>query len=158
MFTLYLALLLSPMRWAAYYSDGQPAEGFSGFQLLILDGDYHPPLGELRKGRSLLGYVSIGEIEQTRSPFKAAKARGVIVGENQNWKGSFFVDVRSAWWTARVKLLVQQAVSQGFQGVFLDTVDDAEYLESKDASEFRGMKDAMAQVILEVRRGFPAIL
>src|SRR5262249_34184681 len=102
-------------------------------------------------------YVSIGEIEQTRGPFKTAKDKGVIAGENENWKGSFFVDVRSAWWVNQVKLAVRSALSQGFHGVFLDTVDDAEYLEDKDARAFRGMKDAMAKLILEVRREFPSI-
>jgi len=158
MFILCLALLWSPVRWAAYYSEAQPPEGFEGFQLLILDSDYHPPLAALTKVHSLLGYISIGEVEQTRSHFNSAKAQGVLLGENQNWKGSFFVDARNAWWRERVKILTRQTLKQGFQGVFLDTVDDAEYLEDKDPAAFRGMKDAMAQLILEVRREFPAIL
>ena len=144
MFTLCLVLLMSPIRWAAYYSDVPPAGGFRDFQMLILDSVYHPPLDELSRGRTLLGYISVGEIEQTRSPFKPAKAKGVLAGENENWKGSFFVDVRSA-------------LDQGFDGVFLDTIDDAEYLEDKDAAVFRGMKDAMVRLILEIRREFPAI-
>jgi len=157
MLTLYLVLLISPIRWAAYYSDVPPAGGFRDFKLLILDSVYHPPLGELKRGRTLLGYVSVGEIEQTRSPFEPAKAKGVLAGENENWKGSFFVDVRSTWWVDQVKIAVRHALDQGFDGVFLDTIDDAEYLEDKDAAVFRGMKDAMVRLILEIRREFPAI-
>src|SRR5256886_2261424 len=157
MFTLCLVLLMSPIRWAAYYSDVPPAGGFRDFQMLILDSVYHPPLDELSRGRTLLGYISVGEIEQTRSPFKPAKAKGVLAGENENWKGSFFVDVRSTWWVDQVKIAVRHALDQGFDGVFLDTIDDAEYLEDKDAAVFRGMKDAMVRLIVEIRREFPAI-
>ena len=66
MYTLFLVLLMSPIRWAAYYSDVPPAGGFRDFQMLILDSVYHPPLDELSRGRTLLGCISVGEIEQTQ--------------------------------------------------------------------------------------------
>ena len=152
-----LAILLFPIRWAAYYSGDQPAQGLSEFQLLILDSDFHSGLAPLAKDRTLLGYISIGEVESTRAHFNLAKAKGVLAGENENWKGSFFVDVRNAWWTDQVKMLVRQTLQRGFHGVFLDTVDDAEYLEDKDSRVYGGMQDAMARLILEIRKEFPQI-
>jgi uncharacterized protein (TIGR01370 family) len=145
-----------PVRWAAYYSGVKPPSGFSGFQLLILDSDSHPPLEPLRSDRKLLGYVSVGEAEQTREYFDRIKTQGLFAGENENWPGSFFVDVRDRRWNEQVLMLVRQAIRQGFHGVFLDTVDDAEYLEDKDPQSYAGMKDAMARLILDVRREFPA--
>src|SRR5262245_52962660 len=127
-----MAVLIFPIHWAAYYSADAPQGGFSGFQLLVLDSDAHPPLSSLPAGCTALGYLSIGEIENSRSHFQPAKAKGILAGENENWKGSFFVDVRNPWWGHEVRTLVRQILRQGFDGVFLDTVDDAEYLESKD--------------------------
>src|SRR5258708_6092452 len=115
---VFLALLLFPIRWAAYYSDVQPAGGFSEFQLLILDSDSHRDLASLARDRTLLGYISIGEVENARAHFNLAKAKGVLAGENQNWTGSFFVDVRNPWWTEQVKTLTRQALQRGFHGVF----------------------------------------
>lgn len=157
MSALLLAMVLFPVRWAAYYSGVQPAESLAEFQLLILDSDFHPDLAPLAKNHTLLGYISIGEVESTRAHFNLAKGKGVLAGENENWKGSFFVDVRNAWWTEQVKMLIRQTLQRGFHGVFLDTVDDAEYLEDKDNGAYRGMLEAMARLILEIRREFPKI-
>jgi uncharacterized protein (TIGR01370 family) len=145
------------VRWAAYYSGVLPSNGFSGFQLLVLDSDSHPLLSPLLPGRKVLGYVSVGEAEQTRNYFDRVKTQGLFAGENENWPGSFFVDVRDRRWTEQVLTLVRATIQQGFLGVFLDTVDDAEYLEDKDPRSYAGMKDAMARLILEVRRAFPDI-
>jgi uncharacterized protein (TIGR01370 family) len=154
---IFLAMLLATVRWAAYYSGAEPAGGLSEFHLLILDSDSHPALAPLSNGRTLLGYISIGEVENTRAHFNLAKAKGILGGENENWKGSFFVDVRNPWWTEQVKALTRQVLQQGFHGVFLDTADDAEYLEDKDNRAYRGMQDAMARLVLDVRREFPKI-
>ena len=146
-----------PVRWAAYYSGVKPPSGFSGFRLLVLDGDSHPPLEPLRRGRTLLGYISVGEAQQTREYFDGIKTQGLLAGENENWPGSFFVDVRDSRWNEKVRILVADIIRQGFDGIFLDTVDDAEYLEDKDPQAYAGMKDAMAGLILGVRREFPGI-
>src|SRR5436305_4671086 len=88
------SLANEPVRWAAYYAAALPAGGFSGFQLLVLDSDSHPPLEPLTASRTLLGYISIGEAEQSRPYFERLKTEGLFVGENENWPGSFFVNVR----------------------------------------------------------------
>jgi hypothetical protein len=79
-----------PVHWAAYYAGALPPGGFSGFQLLVLDSDSHPPLAPLHPGRKLLGYISIGEAEQTREYFDRIKTQGLFAGENENWPGSLF--------------------------------------------------------------------
>ncbi|HYR84029.1 MAG TPA: endo alpha-1,4 polygalactosaminidase [Terriglobia bacterium] len=159
---LLILYMLSPwseqhVRWAAYYSGIQPEDAFYGFKLLILDRDDHPPIASLQKGRTLLGYISVGEAEKARGYFDRLQKQGLLVAENVNWPGSFYVDVRSPQWPEEIKTLVRHVVNQGFNGVFLDTVDDAEYLENRDPDSCRGMKDAMAQLILDVRREFPDI-
>lgn len=152
-----MAVLLFPTHWAAYYSADAPRGGFSGFQLLVLDSDAHPPLSSLPKGCTSLGYLSIGEIENNRAHFGLAKEKGILAGENGNWKGSFFVDMRNPWWNHEVRTLVNGILQQGFDGVFLDTIDDAEYLESQDGRRYAGMQDAMVQLIRDIRREFPHI-
>jgi polysaccharide biosynthesis protein PelA len=157
--TLFFSAIFAkePIHWAAYYSDELPPNRFAGFQLLVLDADSHPPLSLLLKNRVLLGYISIGEVEKSRKHFAGVKAEKLLAGQNANWPDSYFVDVRDRRWTSRVKRIIKDVLQQGFHGVFLDTVDDAEYLESKDPKLYQGMKDAMARLILDVRREFPGI-
>ena len=153
--TATLALALA-IQWAAYYAEAVPPGGFAGFNLLVLDNDSHPDLKPLvQSGKTILGYISIGEVENVRGHFKEVKAEGLLLGENKNWPGSYFVDVRDRRWTERVKGLVRQTLQKGFQGVFLDTVDDAQFLESTEPNRNKGMNDAMARLILEIRKTFP---
>ena len=109
-------------------------------------------------GKTLLGYISIGEVESKKAHFARAKAAGILAGENENWKGSYFVDVRDRRWSDQVLKLVGDDVKNGFQGVFFDTVDDAHLLQTRDPKKYAGMQDAMAQLIMEVRRQYPSIL
>ena len=150
-----LALVLA-IQWAAYYAEAVPPGGFAGFNLLVLDSDFHPELKPLiQSGKTVLGYISIGEVEDVRTHFKEVKAEGLLRGENPNWKGSHFVDVRDRRWRNRVKALVREILKKGFHGVFLDTVDDAEFLEQTEPAKNKGMNDAMATLVIEVRKEFP---
>jgi polysaccharide biosynthesis protein PelA len=148
----------APIRWAAYYSETQPAGGLTPFDLLVLDNEYFPPLQPLlKRGATVLGYISVGEVEHNRYYFKDVRAQGLLLGENADWKGSYYVDVRDRRWRDRVRSVVRETLRKGFTGVFLDTVDNAEYLEAKDPVKFRGMNSAMAALILDIRKEFPGI-
>jgi polysaccharide biosynthesis protein PelA len=152
-----VTLQTPPIRWAAYYSQ-EASANLNEFDLLILDSDSHPPLAPLSKSvKTLLANISIGEVGNNRVHFGEIKSAGILIGENEVRKGSYFVDVRDRRWTDRVTKLVGEAVRNGFQGVFLDTVDDAALLEARDPRKYAGMQDAMASLIVEVRHQFPSI-
>jgi uncharacterized protein (TIGR01370 family) len=148
-----------PGTWVCYYSDLAPLAAFNNFDLLVLDSDSHPALGPLSdRGKRLFGYISVGEVENHRSYFNEVQAEGILLQENVNWKGSFFVDVRDLRWTKRiVEKLIPEMLRRGFHGIFLDTVDNAPHLERVDARRYRGMTAGMVSLIRAIRQHFPRV-
>lgn len=146
-------------RWAVYYAQAAPAAAFDPFRLIVFDSDAHPDLVPLaRSGKTLLGYLSLGEVEDYRSYYRAVRAEGILLQENQNWQGSFFVDARDARWKRRVlDDLVPKILAGGFDGVFLDTLDNPPHLERTDPVKYRGMTGAAADLVRSIRHRYPRI-
>ncbi len=162
---LVLALLATPsiradtvpMPWAVYYAADLPPTAFYGYDLLVFESDRHPPLEPLvDRGKKVLGYLSLGEVNENRPYFAEVKNEGLLLNENQNWKASYFVDVRDMRWTRRViDELVPAILRRGFQGIFIDTLDNPGHLERTDPKAYAGMADAGARLVRTLRRNFP---
>jgi polysaccharide biosynthesis protein PelA len=146
-------------RWVVYYSDKAPEEAFDPYSLIALDSDYHPPLEALReKGKTLLGYISLGEVEEWRSWFEAVKQDGILGRENENWPGSYFVDLRDPRWVKRViEDLIPQILHKGFDGLILDTLDNAETMERENPARYRGMAKGAANLVKAIKLHYPQI-
>ncbi|WP_448204819.1 endo alpha-1,4 polygalactosaminidase [Azospirillum sp. sgz302134] len=145
--------------WVVYYADKEPVKAFEPYRLLVLDSKHHPPLRALKdRGKTLLGYISLGEVEQHRPWFDRVKGWGLLSAENPNWPGSFYVDVRDKRW---VKLVVEELVPsilrQGFDGIFLDTLDNPPHLERTDAKRWAGMTEGAARLVRAIRANWPSI-
>lgn len=143
--------------WVVYYSDQAPLDAFDPYGVVVLDSEYHPPLRPLAdRGKTLLGYVSLGEVERHRPWFAAVEAEGLLGAENPNWPGSFYVDVRDPRWTQRVLTdIVPGILRRGFHGVFLDTLDNPVYLEEADPARWAGMTEAAATLVRALRLHYP---
>jgi uncharacterized protein (TIGR01370 family) len=146
-------------RWVVYYSDQAQVEEFRNFGLVVLDSDRHPPLGPLSAdGKTLLGYISLGEIEQQRPEFQAVKTEGILAGENPQWPGAYYVDLRDRRWRRLViEQMAPRILASGFQGIFLDTLDSAVELERRYPDKYRGMTTAAASLVKALRAAFPHI-
>jgi uncharacterized protein (TIGR01370 family) len=147
------------MTWLAYYSDQAPVEAFESYNLLVLDSTCHPPLSSLAaNGKTILGYVSLGEVENYRPWFPDVQAEGILLKENPNWKGSFYIDVRDPRWTERVlNAIVPGILKEQFTGIFLDTLDNPVELERADPERHRGMRLAAASLVRRLRARFPGV-
>lgn len=145
--------------WLVYYADAEPVEAFQPFDLLVLDSQFHPPLPVLRdRGKVLLGYISLGEVEQHRPWFDAVRAEGILLQENKFWPGSFFVDVRDRRWVKRViEDLIPDILHAGFDGLFFDTLDNPLYLEESDPQTYAGMTEAAARLVRAIRLNYPTV-
>jgi len=145
--------------WVVYYADKEPPEAFDPYTLLVLDSENHPPLRPLaERGKVLLGYISLGEVESHRPWFAKVKRWGILGEENPNWKGSFYVDMRDPRWTALVvEELVPMLLRRGFDGVFMDTLDNPVFLEQTQPKKYKGIADAAAQLVRAIRRNYPTI-
>lgn len=164
-FLAFLGLLFSPAPlqaerpWVVYYSDKAPLEAFEPFDLLVLDSKYHPPLEPLRaQGKTLLGYISLGEAEKHRHFYGEVKAEGILLMENKYWPGSYFVDLRDPRWARRVlEDLIPHILQKGFDGIFIDTMDNPPHLERLDPKKFKGMTKAAVNLLRSIRQHFPDI-
>ena len=147
------------LRWVCYYADSAPLSVLTKFDLLVFDSDSHPALPPLKeRGKTVVGYLSIGEVNATRAYFADAKSQNIVLAENKNWKDSFFIDVRNPLWTKRiVEDLIPKILHSGFDGVFLDTVDNGPYMEQIEPQRYRGMGEAMVQLIKTIRKNYPTI-
>jgi uncharacterized protein (TIGR01370 family) len=145
--------------WAVYYGDALTANAFFDYRLVVFDADRHPPVSPLaRRGIVVLGYISAGEIESHRADFAEARRHGYVLAENPAWPGSFTVDVRDPRWQDRVERIARRIVEHGFQGFFLDTLDDAAELERAEPGKNEGMIQAAAGLIKWLRARFPSAL
>lgn len=167
-FALIPAALMMPQRshasrvdpgptWAVVYASEVPRQALAPYDLLILDSDGYPPLAPLlRAGKTVLGYISLGEVNIQRQHFATVEGYGLFRGENPNWPGSQFVDLRDTrWHTLVLETLVPRILARGFSGLFLDTLDNAAYLEWRDPVANAGMTDAAATLVRKLRASQP---
>jgi uncharacterized protein (TIGR01370 family) len=149
--SLFASSLPTSSPFVVYYGDTEPASAFQMFDTLVFDSDSHPLLDSL-KGKKTLGYLSLGEVEKERWYFQTVKEENLLLGENPNWPGSYFVDLRNpSFQKLVIEKLIPYVLFQGFEGIFLDTLDNAEYLEAK----YPGMKEAAFQLLAKIRTNWP---
>lgn len=163
-FVLFVAMSFcaestEPKRWVVYYSDEAEIGEFAPYSLVVLDSDKHPfLLPFFERGKTVLGYLSLGEVERYRSYFQEVRKEGILLQENKDWKGSYFVDVRDKRWAKRViEELIPNILHQKFDGLFLDTLDNPEYLENLDPEMYRGMEQAAIDLVKAIRIHYPNI-
>ncbi|MBA4356229.1 MAG: hypothetical protein C0405_00720 [Desulfovibrio sp.] len=145
--------------WLCYYGTAQGPEEYGRFDLVVLDGVKHPPLARKGPGKPLLlGYVSVGESDPTGPTWMLAQNQSFIVGKNENW-GTLVIDMRSPKWQGiLLDIVIPKVLAQGFDGIFLDTIDSALALaEGKDAAKYKGMRASILEFLRRLRVRFPDI-
>jgi polysaccharide biosynthesis protein PelA len=145
------------MHWVVYYGSALPSSHFDRYDLIVFDRDQHPPMQNLKaKGKTLLGYVSVGEAEKYRPDYEMVRATHALLEENPNWPGHFAVDVRNSAWTKYlVEIVIPQVIKSGFDGIFVDTLDSVVELEAQDPVKYKGMTQAAANVIRTIHLNYP---
>ncbi len=129
------------------------------FDMAVLDADAHPSLEVLRKKILLIGYVSVGEAEAYRFYWEKIKNAPWLLAENPDWKEGFRVDVRDPAWQALIlDEVIPRIIAQGFDGVMLDTLDTADYLEETSPEKFKGARGAVTDLVRQIRRKYPGLL
>ena len=95
-------------------------------------------------GRKVIAYISIGEAEDYRPYWRkewgrkgklTAAAPAWLGAENPEWKGNYRVRYWNAEWQKIMLAAVDDAMTRGFDGVYLDIVDGFETYE-QDGKEF----------------------
>ncbi len=91
-------------------------------------------------GRKIIAYLSIGEAEDYRPYWRkewgtkgklTAAAPAWLGRENPEWKGNYRVEYWQADWQRLMLAAVDDAITHGFDGVYLDIVDGFETFEQQ---------------------------
>lgn len=128
------------------------------YDMAILDPDIHPPLKSLKGEIILIAYVSVGEAETYRSYWEAVKDKPWIVGENPNWDGNYFVDIRNEEWRRIViDEVISDIVNDGFEGIMMDTLDTAPMLEQTLPDKYGGANKAMINFVKAIHQKYPTL-
>jgi polysaccharide biosynthesis protein PelA len=115
-------------------------------------------LGRFDPRAQTLGYLSLGEVNMSRSWALELEHEGILLTPNPMWQDARFIDMRSPRWKRRVlEDLIPAILMRGFTGVFLDTLDNAAYLESLDKIKFAGMTEAAVNLVRGMRIKFPQL-
>jgi len=144
--------------WVCVYSKEASPTDIRKFDLAILDADMHPEMMTLRGNTLLMGYLSLAEVTDNRWFWPQISAKTWVLDKNTSWN-SWYVDVRSPEWHEIVlNKIIPVILEQGFNGLFLDTVDNAEYLERyHPPKKYPGSEEAMVQLIKKIRKTYPDI-
>lgn len=148
-----------PIRWLVFYGKELPARHVRSLDLAILDPDNIAAKtlrSKAKSGAKFLGYLSVGEASRERETWAEVEGKGFLVEENPVWKGAWRVDIRSKVWQTLLRdRIVPAILKKGYDGLFLDTVDTAAYLEEKDPKKFHASREAMIGFIRSLRRKYP---
>lgn len=146
-----------PKKWVVYYGSQLDYPLFAPYSLVVLEGDHKVSIDPLlEQGKTVLGYLSLGEVSKDRWYFSDVQREGLLLEANSNWPDSYFVDVRRPEWTKWVvERLIPRLLTSHFSGVFLDTVDSMEYLEAQDPVRYAGMKAGVVALIKTIHLHYP---
>ena len=144
--------------YICFYNNAWPGGSAPKADLFILDSTYHPPLSSLKSQKThAVGYVTVGEISKESPDFERFKEKGLLIDENKNWPGSWRVDLgKKEWRRYVVDTLVPNVISLGFKGIFIDTIDTAEYM--RDVKKMPEAVEGAVKLIREIRKRHPKII
>jgi uncharacterized protein (TIGR01370 family) len=124
-------------------------------EMVVLSGDPRIPLTDLPRQTIRLGYLSVGEADPRRDYWNEVRSAPYLIEPDPSWPENIRVDLRDPQWQA---ILLNQEIPRllalGFDGLMLDTVDTAPYLEAKDRVRFAGMRAALQELLRTIHQRF----
>jgi len=148
-----------PIRWVVFYGTTADQAVLETYDIVVLDSEFQ---GRIRLPASsatrMCGYVSLGEIRMA-DPLLRFMDRAAVLGQNPDWPGTQRVDIRHpSWKSLVVDRRIPSLIARGFTGLMLDTLDTPPYLEQLDASRYRGMRAAAAELVDSIRARWPEMM
>lgn len=146
-------------RWGVDYGPATDPQLARRMDLLVLEPHHPRPIAPLRgPGARLLGYVSLGEVERSRPYLAALDQAGAMRAPNPHWPDARHVDLRHpAWRDLLLDRIVPEILALGYDGIFMDTLDNAEAMERENPQTAKGMVAAGGALVAALRARFPGI-
>ena len=145
-------------RWVCYYGLDANPDRYTGVDLAVFNARWHPPLVGGHRRPAYCGYVSVGEVDTRGDYWARVAGRSLLVRENPRW-GSWVVDVRRPYWQSLLtEDMVPAVLAEGFDGLFLDTLDAALSLAAwNDGQTLAQLKRSLLGLLETIRRRHPRI-
>lgn len=146
--------------WLCYYDKYFGLDEYGRFDIVVLDGFHHPALRRYEPGKPLLiGYVSVGEEKPGGPAWELVQNKPYVIGSNANWD-TLVLDLRSLeWQNTLLDTVIPGVLAQGFDGIFLDTLDSPLALEAgENAQKFSGMSAATVEFLHKLRARYPNLV
>lgn len=145
-------------NWAVVYGQAS-LKDLESYDVVVLEPGNKLPIDEFRlRNQETFGYLNFGEVEKNRPYFEELKDKKILLAENPNWPGSYFIDIRDKRWQGMViETIIPSILAHRYDGLFLDTVDNAAYLEEKDPEQYKGMKQAAIDLIKGIHYQYPGV-
>ena len=162
-FTLFIFVCcyctnLWALSWIVFYGSESHAPKLPAVDLAILESDHWDATLLINGKTQYYGYLSLGEAESNRPYFKRIQNKDFVLHKNPNWPQSHYVDIRSKdWQNIVLNQLIPQILKKGYQGIFLDTIDTAIYLEDTQPEKYKGSKKEMVDFIKKIRKTYPSL-
>ncbi len=143
---------------AFYYAANPPVDVLSQFDRLVLEPDniQAGQLSQLKsRGARTYAYLSVGEVGVHRA-YAQDVQRDWVLGKNPAWNSSV-LDLSNSALRAFLLERVRQLVADGYQGLFLDTMDSFNLVS--DTDEQRSIQRAgLVRLIDDIAAQFPGVL
>ncbi|WP_413111890.1 endo alpha-1,4 polygalactosaminidase [Thaumasiovibrio sp. DFM-14] len=101
----------------------------------------------------VFAYLSVGELDEHPLPNSLLNSS---VGENQTWS-SWVMDLTAAPWQAHLQQQAQAILAQGFDGLFLDTLDSYQ-LFTKSNSALQRQEQALITILSSLNQLSPSLI
>lgn len=145
-----------PVKWIVYFGEKLKPTDLKDVDVAMVEPD-HVDLTKFKDIKTtLIGYISLGEADETRPYWEKIKHKPYIIEPNPNWPGDIRVDMRNKeWQSLLLNEIIPSILNKGYKGLFLDTVDTAIYFEETQPKKFAGAKQAMIDLVKAIRKKFP---
>ncbi|MDD5392670.1 MAG: endo alpha-1,4 polygalactosaminidase [Thiothrix sp.] len=164
--TLVLAMVLVTLplqaaemhSTAVFYAADLPIDLLGKFQRVIVEADNVKPteLQALHQaGVKVLAYVSIGEVAPSRKWYAQVKPEWIL-GKNRVWDSEVMDIANPGWQQFVIEQLVAPLAKQGYDGLFMDTLDSFQLLAKTDEAR-QQQANALADLLRNIRKEYPQI-
>ncbi len=143
-------------KWICYYGAVVDNKNTEEYDLVILEPENYTNAAFLTN-KYKLAYLSVGECNITREYWQEIKDKKFIGKKNLNWD-SYKIDIRSKeWQDLLLNKLIPQFIKMGYNGLFLDTFEEAYWDEIDKEPDSAGKINALTTLLENIKKKYPDI-
>jgi len=149
---------IQPKNFVICYNPGVPLNDLAPYSMVVVDYAYPPAaVAELRRqGKVVFGYLSIAKVHNQRRFFSDVQSLGIEHKRDPKYPGSVRINAADPKWSELlVNVVVPRIKRLGFNGIFLDDLDDlkARELEQHGVALIREIRRSHPEIKLMANRG-----